>query len=56
MCRSYPAYSSLDEATPLDQLVSGEIESTSEIAERENSSERSVRMTCCLLLLRGDRP
>ena len=35
----------------LDQLVSGEIESTSEIAERENCSERSVRMTLGLAFL-----
>jgi site-specific DNA recombinase len=35
----------------LDQLVSGEIESTSEIAEREKCSERSVRMTLGLAFL-----
>jgi hypothetical protein len=35
----------------LDQLVSGEIESTSEIAERENCTERSVRMTLGLAFL-----
>jgi hypothetical protein len=35
----------------LDQLVSGDIESTGEIAERENCSERSVRMTLGLAFL-----